>query len=298
MEALVKKTVKLAFQTEVIEVSTDDIQYSKPIKASIKKTAKYRQVHTSISEVGIVEHLIIYRLNGRGEKFLLLDGHLRLEVLKSLGHKKVNCIVATDDEGFTYNHKISRLSAIQEHFMILKAIEKGLSEERIARALDVDVSNIRRKRRLLNGIDGEAVALLKDKQVSPSAFRILRRVTPERQIEMCELMIAAHNYTVPFTKALFAASPSGQLKEPQKKKKMDRLSAEKLARMKKETDGLVNDIKIVKESYGKDMLNLVLACGYLSRMLENGKVVQFLSFHYPDILSEFQKIIEATSLSN
>ena len=78
---------------------------------------------------------------------------------------------------------------------------------------------------------------------------------------------------------------------------MEGLSPEEMARMEKETEGLVNDIKLVKEFYGKDMLNLVLACGYLSRMFENGKVVRFLSSHYPDILGEFQKIIEATSLS-
>jgi hypothetical protein len=292
-----KKAVKMAFKPEVIEVAIEDIQPLKTIKASIKKTAKYRQVLTSIREVGIIEHLIVYRLKAAAKKFLLLDGHLRMDVLKYLGQKTVHCLVATDDEGFTYNHKISRLSPIQEHFMILKAVDKGVSEERIARALDVDVSLIRRKRNLLNGIDGEAVDLLKDKQISPTALRVLSRVMPERQIEMCELMIAAHNYTVPFAKALLAATPINQFKESQKKKKMEGLSSEEMARMEKETEGLANDIKLVKESYGKDMLNLVLACGYLSRMLENGKVVRFLSSHYPDILGEFQKIIEATSLS-
>jgi ParB-like chromosome segregation protein Spo0J len=292
-----KKAVKMAFKPEVIEVAIEDIQPSKTIKASIKKTAKYRQILTSAREVSIIEHPMVYRLKMGDKKFLLLDGHLRIDVLKSLGHKTVNCLVATDDEGFTYNHKLSRLSAIQEHFMILKAVDNGLSEERTARALDVDVAYIRRKRNLLNGIDGEVVDLLEDKQISPSALRVLSRVTPERQIEMCELMIAAHNYTVPFAEAMLAATPSSQLKEPRKKKKMEGLSPEELARMEKETEGLVNDIKLVKESYGKDMLNLVLACGYLSRMLENGKVVQFLSSHYPDFLSQFQKIIEATSLS-
>lgn len=292
-----KKAVKMAFKPEVIEVAIEDIQPLKTIKASIKKTAKYRQVLTSVREVGIIEHLVVYRLKGAAKKFLLLDGHLRMDVLKFLGQKTVHCLVATDDEGFTYNHKISRLSAIQEHSMILKAVDKGVSEERIARALDVDVSFIRRKRNLLDGIDGEAVDLLKDKQISPIALRVLSRVMPERQIEMCELMIAAHNYTVPFTKALLAATPNNQFKESQKKKKMEGLSSEEMARMEKETEGLANDIKLVKESYGKDMLNLVLACGYLSRMLENGKVVRFLSSHYPDILGEFQKIIEATSLS-
>ena len=293
-----KKEVKMAFKLEVIEVAIEQIQSSKLIKASVKRTAKYRKVLTSVKEVGIIEHLVVYQLKGGNKKYLLLDGHLRLDVIKSLGHKTVNCLVATDDEGFTYNHKISRLSAIQEHFMILKAVEKGLSEERIARALDVDVSHIRRKGSLLNGIDGEAVDLLKYKQISSSALRVLSRVTPKRQIEMCELMIAAHNYTVPFAKALLAATPASQLKKPQNKKKMEGLSPEELARMEKETKGLVKDIKMVKESYGKDMLNLVLACGYLSRLLENGKVVLFLSSHYPDFLSQFQKIIEATSLSN
>jgi len=292
-----KKTVKMAFKPEVIEVDINDIQPLKTIKATTKKTAKYRQVLTSVKEVGIIEHLIVYRLKEPAGKFLLLDGHLRMDVLKLLGKKTAHCLIATDDEGFTYNHKISRLSPIQEHFMILKAVDKGVSEDRIAKALDVDVSLIRRKRNLLNGIDGEVVELLKDKQMSPSALRVLSRVKPERQIEMCELMIAAHNYTVPFAKALLAATPESQFRELQKKKKMEGLSYEEMARMEKETEGLANDIKIVKESYGKDMLNLVLACGYLSRILKNGKVVSFLSSNYPDILGEFQKIIEATSLS-
>ncbi len=53
----------------------------------------------------------------------------------------------------------------------------------------------------------------------------------------------------------------------------------------------------IKESYGKDTLNLVLACGYLTRMLDNKKVIRYLSINYAEILSEFQKIIEASSLS-
>ena len=98
-------------------------------------------------------------------------------------------------------------------------------------------------------------------------------------------------------KALLVATPKSQFRESGKKKKLEGLSPEEIARMEKETEGLANDIKIVKEAYGKDMLNLVLACGYLSRMLENNRVTGFLSSHYPDIFSEFQKIIEATSLS-
>jgi TusA-related sulfurtransferase len=59
-----KKAVKMAFNPEVIEVAIDDIQPLKTIKAAIKKTAKYRQVLTSVREVGIIEHLVVYRQKG------------------------------------------------------------------------------------------------------------------------------------------------------------------------------------------------------------------------------------------
>jgi hypothetical protein len=50
--------------------------------------------------------------------YFLLDGLLRIEALKDLGQTTVECLVATDDEAFTYNKRINRLSAPQEHRMI------------------------------------------------------------------------------------------------------------------------------------------------------------------------------------
>jgi hypothetical protein len=44
--------------------------------------------------------------------YLLLDGHLRIEVLRDLGQTEVECLVSTDDEAFTYNKRISRLSPV------------------------------------------------------------------------------------------------------------------------------------------------------------------------------------------
>ena len=49
------------------------------------------------------------------------------------------CLVSTDDEAFTYNKRVNRIAIIQEHRMILKAIERGVPEERIAKALNIDV---------------------------------------------------------------------------------------------------------------------------------------------------------------
>jgi len=181
--------------------------------------------------------------------------------------------------------------------MILRAIKKGVSEDRIAKTLNVDIGKIRQKKDLLDGICQEVVELLKDKHCSPKSIRVLRKMKPMRQIEVVELMIATNNYTVRYAKALLAATPKDQLVEQQKPKRIEGLSPDEMARMEKETEILTRDFKAVKDSYGKDTLNLVLACGYLSKLLDNSQIVRFLSNHYPEILSEFRQIIEATSLS-
>ncbi len=287
-----------AFRPEGIIIQVEKILPLKKIKPSTKKTKKYRQIYTSIKEIGIIEHLIVYPQDGKSGLFLLLDGHMRLEVLKEIGQERAPCLISTDDEGFTYNHKVSRLSSIQEHFMILKAIEKGVSEERIAKILNVNIAKIREKRDLLKGINPELVELFKDRHISPRTFAELRKMKHVRQIEVAELLIAANNFTVPYAKALLAATPKDQLIDRYKEKKINGLSSDDLARMEKETELLERDFMLIKESYGEDTLNLVLSTAYLSKLLNNARMVRYLSNNYPDILVEFQRIIEATSLGH
>jgi len=291
-------TVKMAFEPEGIILPIERILPLKQIKPAEKKLKKYQRILSSVKEVGIVEPLIVYPQNGKEHKYLLLDGHLRFEVIKDLDKNEVLCLISTDDEAFTYNHKVNYLSTIQEHFMILKAIKNGVSEERIAKTLSVDVARIKEKRNLLDGICQEAIDLLKDKKISPNALKVLKKVQAMRQIELAELMVAANNYTVPYASALLAATSKNQLVEQDSKKKVEGLSREEMGRMEKEMDRLEREFKIIEESYGPNVLNLVVARRYLSNLLNNARVDRYLSQNYSEMFAEFQKIIEATSLES
>jgi hypothetical protein len=55
-------------------------------------------------------------------------------------------LLAREDEAFTYNKHVNRLSIVQEHLMILRAIERGVSEAKLAKALDVRIEYIRHRR--------------------------------------------------------------------------------------------------------------------------------------------------------
>jgi ParB-like chromosome segregation protein Spo0J len=283
--------LKIAFETSSLRIPVSQIEPLREVSERVKKSVKYNQIAASIKEVGIIEPPVVVRDSGDSEKFHLLDGHLRVEISREQGISAIVCLVATDDEAFTYNKRVNRLAIIQEHKMIMTAIEKGVPEERLARALNVNISSIRSRRRLLEGICPEAADLLRDKHVPINSFRELRKLKPMRQIEAAELMVAMNRYTISYARSLVAASSESQLIE-RKKKKVKGLTPEQIARMETEAARLQREFKIIEQDYGADHLDLVLATGYVGRLLANARVVRYLAQKHPEILAEFQKIAE------
>ncbi len=282
--------VKMAFEENELRIAVADIQPLKLVGSEIKNSPKYTQIVTSIREVGLVEPPVVARDRSERGKYLLLDGHLRIEVLKEMGEAEVVCLLSTDDEAFTYNKRINRIAIIQEHRMILKASERGVSDERIAKALNVDVQTIRRKRHLLDGICLEAAEILKDKNIAIQTFSELKKMAPLRQIEAAELMVAMNKYTISYAKSLLAATPQSQLVESTKPKRVKGLSQEQIALMECESVNLEREFRIAEKSYGTDHLDLVLTTGYLGKLIGNLRIARYLAQHHREILSEFQKL--------
>ncbi len=289
--------VKLACQSEIHTIDVDSILPMRKVPQAARKSTKYRRISASIHEIGIIEPIIVYPCPDADNQYMLLDGHVRLDILKCANVQSVECLISDDDEAFTYNHKVNQLSAMQEHFMIHKALENGVSEEDIARTLCIDVSKVRLKRDLLEGICPEAVELLRDKRVTRDGLQQLRQVTPMRQIEMAELMCASHNFSSPYAKCLLAATPQDQLLVTDTPKKVDELTPQEMARMEREMESLSGDFREIEQSYGTNMLNLVVSVGYLKKLLDNARVVRYLAREFPEIMTEFQKIVESRSFA-
>jgi hypothetical protein len=56
--------------------------------------------------------------------------------------------------------------------------------------------------------------------------------------------------------------------------------------------------KLIEQSYGNDMLDMVLARGYLSKLLTNKAVASYLQRRQPDLVDEFRNIVKITSLED
>lgn len=180
--------------------------------------------------------------------------------------------------------------------MIRRVIDRGVSPERLAKALAVDISQILKKMNLLDGICTEAAALLNDRQFSPDLTRAIRKMKPTRQVECVELMVAANNVTVPYAEALLVATPASRLVDGKKPSKLTGVNSEQMAKMEHEMSNLQGQYKLVEQTYGQDVLNLVLAKGYLARILENEPVRLYLRQHQSDLLTEFDTIVATISL--
>ena len=286
------ETVATGFSDSTVRVPLGDLSPLRPVTETIRRTRKYSQIITSVREIGVVEPLVVAQDRKASGKYLVLDGHLRLEVLKELGEEDALCLVAADDEAYTYNNRINRLAIIQEHKMILRAIERGVSEDRLAAALNVKLDHIRRKRRLLDGICADAAALLEDKHVSINTFDTLKKMGPERQVEVAHLMAAMNKFTISYAKTLLAGTPDAQLASGRRHVKPRGVTDEQLVLMQRESANLDREFRLIEDSYGPDHLDLVLSKGYLGRLFSNDRISRYLEQHHKDILSELVQIVK------
>lgn len=286
--------VPQAFVPDVMQVPLDKILPSRRLP-TLLGSVKFRQIVSSIESVGVIEPLSVSLADAAEGQYLLLDGHVRLLALHELGADVAPCLLASDDEAYTYNTRINRLSTIQETRMLQEAVAKGVSREHLAQTLNIDISSLLKKLKLLDGICVEAAAMLKDRQFSPEISRLLRKMKATRQIECIDLMLSANSLTVNYAEALLATTPAELLVDGSKPE-MRGVTPEQMTRMEREMQNLQSQYKLIEDNYADDVLNLVVAQGYLNKLLANEAVSRFIAQQRPDIFEQFQSIVTMNSL--
>jgi hypothetical protein len=282
--------IKIGFKEQLVSVAIDDIVTIKTNIARIMRGRKYKQILKSIQSVGIIEPPVIIWKN-EISKYILLDGHLRIEALKELGTQTVSCLISNDDESYTYNKYVNRLSPIQANKMINKAISKGISEEKIATALDRDIKSITQKRDMLHGISHEVIELLKDKVISEKNFRLLRKMKPIRQLVATKLMLDNNKFTYGFLKNIFDTSRDDDLLIKKRKQKMSNEILENRILLERENLILHGDIQSIRDEYGINMINFTALQKYIHRLMKNEKVADFIRCFDEDVFDLFSKVI-------
>ncbi|QOT76565.1 plasmid partitioning protein RepB C-terminal domain-containing protein [Cupriavidus basilensis] len=287
------KPIALGFETTWIDIPVSNLRPTKNVPVSIKDTAKYRQIRSSVKAIGLVEPLVVIPSVGQAGCFSILDGHLRAEALRELGIERAPCLISTDDEAYTYNKCVSRLASIQEHKMVVLAFERGASVELLSEALGISVQAIRQRFKMLDGICDEAISVLADKPVPHGAFKILRQMQAFRQIDVANAMVNLSNFSIRFAEAMLESTPVELLNVGARKKVEATSSTEAVQRLERELAVLHDDTKLLEETYGPDNLRLVVIRRYIEGLLNNAKVVRWLAQYRRDYLQQLQILADS-----
>jgi hypothetical protein len=288
----------LGFLPKPLVVSLDKILPSRKVDPIVFESSKFQQMKVSIEKVGLIEPLSVLQFDRKLGGHVLVDGHLRRCALQQAENTEADCLVATDDEAYTYNNRLNRLSTVQEHVMIRRAIDRGVPPAEIAEALGLDISVIMRKRRLLDNICPEVVEMLKDRTFSPELTPLLRKMKPTRQIECVELMISANNLTLNYARAMLLMTPAEMLVDGKRPTRRNIADPEQMQRMDREMANVTEQYRLAEQNYAEDMLKLMLGQKYVERLLQNQNVMRHLQKHHPDMLDEFSRIVEAAAIDH
>ncbi|HDL4144515.1 TPA: RepB plasmid partition, partial [Mannheimia haemolytica] len=181
--------------------------------------------------------------------------------------------------------------AVQENKMLMKTIERGVSDELIARTLNINLKALRQKMNMLNGITREVVDILANKQVSKEIFRILRKMKPERQIEVAQMMIASNKFTLTYANMMLLSSRKEELVESHKSKTTNDDLTD-LSIMQKELERLKENYKISEEKLADLKMGLVVAKGYVKKLLNNAAVVDLLENDQSEIYLTLKEVCD------
>ncbi|HHH1298704.1 TPA: plasmid partitioning protein RepB C-terminal domain-containing protein, partial [Yersinia enterocolitica] len=195
-----------------------------------------------------------------------------------------------DEESYSYNRYLNRITVIQEHRMIIKAVEDGVSEDKLSEALNISISALKDKFKLLNGICHEVVVILADKQIPKVIFSILRKMKTHRQIEVVSTMISLNNFSRKFALSLLHTTTEDMLNNPKDSKLTDQDTARNFARLEREMISMEMKSKQLECTYATNNLKLAVIISHVRSLLANYAILNWLVDNKPEYLKQLKRI--------
>lgn len=259
----------------------------RPLRERKVTKREYDRIMASIKTVGLVEPLVVFPENG---DYLILDGVQRYRALTELGIEVVPCIMGKQREAFTGNRMVNRVSPLQEHRMIEKALDE-VDENVIAAALGINGLSHRMKKSLLKQLHVDVAAAYDAGRVTRACAREFTHVKPPRQKEILQAMEGYKDFSINFARALVVKTPPQQRElRGRKHTPWNRVVQRKNDLLKKlaEAEQKHDFYSQLYKQYTIDLLRLAI---YARTLLTNTRIRTHLDQHHPAIVSRFEAII-------
>lgn len=109
-------------------------------------------------------------------------------------------------------------------------------------------------------------------------------------------MVASNTITVAHAEALLKATPPEQRADLKPAERDKTSPIEQIVKLEKEMSQVQTQYKDAEQNYGSDLLNLVVAKGYLTKLLSNDAVNSYIQRLEPEILEQFELVVNTVSM--
>ncbi|HHR8284239.1 TPA: plasmid partitioning protein RepB C-terminal domain-containing protein [Salmonella enterica subsp. enterica serovar Muenchen] len=268
---------------------------SRSIPVNVSSSNKYKQILTSIAEIGLIEPIIIFITENGEHK--ILDGHLRIEALKDLEITHAHCLISPVEDTYSYNKRVNHLTILQEQRMLQKAVESGVSVKKLCAVLGLSQGIINTRLRISEGISKEALALLADKNVSQNVFDVLRKIKLHKQMDFVSTMVTLNNFTKKFALSMLHALPAEHLVRKPDNPPEDKDMIKTLARLEKEMAALQVETQDIQNEFAENNLNLMVVRSYIAKLLSKNEIIHWLYDNKCEYLDVLKKVLGVKHLN-
>lgn len=262
---------------------------SKSIPVNVRSSNKYKQILTSIAEIGLIEPIMIFITENGEHK--ILDGHLRIEALKDLEITHAHRLISPVEDTYSYNKRVNHLTILQEQRMLQKAVESGVSVEKLCAVLGLSQGIINTRLRISEGISKEALALLADKNVSQNVFDVLRKIKLHKQMDFVSTMVTLNNFTKKFALSMLHTLPAEHLVRKPDNPSEDKDMIKTLARLEKEMAALQVETQDIQNEFAENNLNLMVVRSYIAKLLSKNEIIHWLYDNKSEYLDVLKKVL-------
>jgi len=272
-----------------IEGKDIDIDLLRPLNArniNFAANRGFRKILASIKAIGLIEPLSVYPDNGA---FVILDGFLRYTVCKELGVKRVPCLIHKDNQAYTFNRNVNRLSGYQEVRMLRKSLET-LDAKTIAATFGMTTIRHRLAPSLTKHLHPNVLAAFRDNLIGRTCAMEFTNTCHDRQLEMLADMKRVGDYSPTFCRTLVIQTPASRRAKKEVRKSWaedDVRKQQMLARLQHAEKQHAFYAQLYRQ-YSTDLLKLVF---YVRKMLANAKVESHLQSHNSEILVRFRQVV-------
>lgn len=275
------------------EIAVANIQPLRKLSTYERRSARFRRFVIEVGRTKTTEPLEVAPDRARPGVFLLLDGLRRHEALRTAGVKTIACIVNRDLGTISLNRRINGLTLIQQDEIIRTSLAEGMPAARVQTALKICAKSLRQRLYLVGNLCDEARALLREHPMSIHGVAMFGHMTPARQIEAAELMIAMNDFRAYYARLLLAATPADKLVRSKRSKMFSGVSKEAQKQIAIESDLAEQRFRIARKAYTADHYALTVAKGYISKLFRNDKVAGYLARYRPATHEALEAVLKS-----